>query len=287
VPPGTDPPSVDLQSVSPDYFRAVRIPLMEGRAVSDQDGPEAPRVAVISRTLARQFWGDANPIGQRIKIGKPDAAAPWIRIVGVLDDVKQNWWDNAPRPVVYLSYLQAPRRTMEFGVRAAGEPLSIASAVRGALRRVDPNVSAGEGVNTLEGSIADALAPLRILGSLMITFSTIALVLAALGVYGILAHSVAQRKQEFGIRLALGAERADLLRLVLAQACKLAGIGIAIGLPLAYVLTRVVGSLLHGIIAFNATVFVVLAIALTGVALIAAYIPGLARFPCGSDAGAA
>jgi len=278
LPPGTDPPSVDLQSVSPDYFRAVRIPLMEGRAVSDQDGPDAPRVAVISRTLARQFWGDASPIGQRIKIGKPDAAAPWIRIVGVLDDVKQNWWDNGPRPVVYLSYLQAPRRTMEFGIRTAGEPLAIASAVRGALRRVDPNVSAGEGVNTLEGSIADALAPLRILGSLMITFSTIALVLAALGVYGILAHSVAQRKQEFGIRLALGAERADLLRLVLAQACKLAGIGIAIGLPLAYVLTRVVGSLLHGIIAFNAGVFVVLAIALTGVALIAAYIPASRAF---------
>jgi putative ABC transport system permease protein len=167
---------------------------------------------------------------------------------------------------------------MEFGVRTAGEPLAIASAVRAALRRVDPNVSAGEGVNTLEGSIADALAPLRILGSLMITFSSIALILAALGVYGILAHSVAQRKQEFGIRLALGAERADLLRLVLTQACKLAGIGIAIGLPLAYVLTRVVGSLLHGIITFNASVFLVLAVALTGVALIAAYIPASRAF---------
>ena len=278
LPPKTEPPAVDLQSVSPNYFHAVRIPLMGGRLISDQDGPEAPRVAVISRTLAKQFWGDASPVGQRIKIGKPDSAAPWIRVVGVLDDVKQNWWDDAPRPVVYLSYLQAPRRTMEFGIRTAGEPLAMVSAVRAALRRVDPSVSAGEGVNTLEGSIADALAPLRILGSLMITFSVIALVLAALGVYGILAHSVAERMQEFGIRLALGAERGDLLKLVFAQACKLSGLGLAIGLPLAYVSTRVLGSRLHGIIAFNGTVFVALAFVLTGVALIAAYIPAARAF---------
>ena len=278
LPAGAEPPAVDLQSVSPNYFRAVRIPVIEGRTVSDQDGPEAPRVAVISRTLAKQFWGDASPIGQQIKLGTRDPAAPWIRVVGVLDDVKQNWWDNAPRPVVYLSYLQAPRRTMEFGIRTIGEPLAIASGVRGALRRVDPSVSAGEGVNTLEGSIADALAPLRILGSLMLTFSSIAVVLAALGVYGILTHSVAQRKQEFGIRLALGAERADLLKLVFAQACRLSGLGLAIGLPVAYVLTRVVGSLLHGIITFDATVFAALAVVLTGVALVAAYIPASRAF---------
>jgi len=167
---------------------------------------------------------------------------------------------------------------MEFGIRTSGEPLSSASAVRGAVRRVDANVSAGEGVNTLEGSIADALAPLRILGSLMITFSSIALVLAALGVFGILSHSVAQRKQEFGIRLALGAERADLLRLVFAQACRLSGLGMSIGLPLAYVLTRILGSLLHGIIAFNASVFVALAFVLMAVTSAAAYIPASRAF---------
>ena len=278
LPAGAEPPSVDLQSVSSNYFRAVRIPLLEGRTVTDQDGPDAPRVAMISRTLARQFWRDASPIGQQIKIGKLDPAAPWIRVVGVLDDIKQNWWDNTSRPVVYLSYLQSPRRTMQFGIRSSAEPLAIATAVRSAVRKVDPNVSAGEGVNTLESSIADALAPLRILGSLMITFSAIALVLAALGVYGILAHSVAAREQEFGIRLALGAERGHLLRLVLTQALRLSGIGIAIGLPLAYALTRVLGSMLHGIIAFNAPVFVGLALLLGGVAVVAAYIPASRAF---------
>jgi putative ABC transport system permease protein len=268
-----DPPQTDVQSLSPDYLRAVRIPMVEGRGLSEQDGPDSPRVAVISRTMARQIWPDGSPIGHRIKIGPPNSTGPWTSVVGVVEDVKQNWWDQTPRPVVYLSYLQAPRRTVEFGIRTSGEPLAIASAVRRAIARVDPAIAAQEGVSTLENSIADSLAPIRILGALMSIFGAIALVLSALGVYGILAHSVAQRAQEFGIRMALGAEQKHVTRLVLGYAGRLAGIGITIGLPLAYVLTRVTASLLHGIMAFNAAIFVSLAALLVVIAIAAAYVP--------------
>jgi ABC-type antimicrobial peptide transport system permease subunit len=193
--------------------------------------------------------------------------------VGVVDDVKQNWWENQPRPVIYLSYLQTPRRTMEFVVRTSADPLIAVSGVRRAQAAIDPNIAPAEGVNTLAGSIADSLAPLRILGILMMLFGAVALALAALGVYGILAQSVAQRKQEFGIRMALGAQRRDVLILALGQAGRLSTLGVVIGLILAFVLTRVMASLLYGVIAFDLLTFTMPAALLAVVALLAAYIP--------------
>ena len=269
----SETPSADLLAVSPDFFRSLRIPVLEGRAISRMDGADAAHVAVINRTMARQFWRGSAPIGQRIRLGSPGSSQPWTKLVGVAEDVKQNWWEQQPRPVIYLSYLQAPRRTMEIVVRTSVDPLSTVSGIRRAQGALDANIAPAEGVNTLAGTIGDSLAPLRILGILMMLFGAVAMVLAALGVYGILAHSVAERTHEFGIRLALGAQRRDLLMLALGQAGKLSTIGVGIGLAVAFVLTRVLASLLYGVIAFDLLTFAGLGLLLAGVALVAAYLP--------------
>jgi len=268
-----DAPAADLQVVSPGFFRALRIPLLAGRAVADQDGADAPRVVVISKAMARQLWPAADPLGRRVRLGAPGAAGPWVTVVGVVGDVTQNWWDSAARPVVYVPYLQSPRRTMVFAVRASLPPVGLASGIRRIVREADANVAAQEGVHTMAGEVADALAPLRILGVLMLLFGGVALALAAVGVYGILAQSVAQRTTELGIRLALGGQRGDVLRLVLGQAWALAASGVAIGLPLAFALARVMASLLSAVIAFDAAIFAGLALLMTAVALLAAYVP--------------
>ncbi|HVT58035.1 MAG TPA: FtsX-like permease family protein [Thermoanaerobaculia bacterium] len=178
-------------------------------------------------------------------------------------------------------FSQSPRRSMVFALRAAAAPAGLAADLRRIVRAADPSVAAQEGVKTMAGEVADALAPLRILGILMLIFGAVALVLAAVGVYGILAQSVAQRTAEFGLRMALGGRRQDVLRLVLGQAWKLSAAGVALGLPIAFVLARVMASFLFGVIAFNAAIFAGLALLMTAVALLAAYIP--ARRALGVD----
>ncbi|HLW52271.1 MAG TPA: ABC transporter permease [Candidatus Angelobacter sp.] len=268
----SEAPSADLQSASADFFRTLHITLFEGRALTDQDGPDSQRIAVISRTMARRFWPAGSAVGQRIKLGAREAVAPWTTIVGVVDDVKQNWWDNQPHAAIYLSYLQAPRRASEFMVRTSADKQSIMTALRAAARSLDSRISF-EGSTTMEQSVSDSLAPLRILGILMLIFGAAALALAALGIYGVLAHSVAQRTQEFGIRLALGAQRRDVLRLVIGQAWMLVLGGLAIGAPLSYLLSRLMGSLLYGVVAFNIVLFAGLAAMLVAVALCAGVVP--------------
>jgi len=267
----SDAPSADLQSVSPDFFRSLRIPLLQGRDVTDHDGDGAPAVAMISRTMAARFWPGASAIGQRIKLGSPGSQANWITIVGVVEDVKQNWWDSAARPVIYRPFAQVPRRWMNFAIRTSFDPHSVASAVREAGHSLDPGVSLA--LSTMDSEVSDSLAPIRILGILMVVFGAVSIALSALGIYGLLAHAVAQRTHEFGIRMALGAQRGDVLRLVIGQSWKLCAIGLLIGLPSAYLLVRLIENLLYGVIAFSAVIFIALALALTAVALLAGYLP--------------
>jgi putative ABC transport system permease protein len=276
----SEAPSADVQSVSADFFRSLRIPVLQGRSVSNQDGADSPRVAVISRTMAARFWPDRAPIGQRIKIGPPASTASWTTIVGVVEDVKQNWWDGEPRPVIYRSYLQEPRRAMNLVVRTSLDSHGIASPLRDAGRSLDSDISFAS-LTTMESEVSDSLAPIRILGILMVVFGAVSIALSALGIYGLLAHSVAQRTHEFGVRMALGAQRQDVLRLVIGQSWKLALIGLALGLPAAYLLVRAMASTLYGVIAPNVTVFVVLSIALILVAVVAGYLP--ARRATGVD----
>ena len=265
-------PSADVQTASAGFFSSLRVPVLQGRNISDQDGEESPRVAVVSRTMAAHFWPDGSAVGRRIRLGGLSSSEPWTTIVGVVEDVKGNWWDAEPHAVIYRSYLQAPRRSMTFAIRSSLDLRSLAPSLREAGRSVDPSV-AFAALTTLDSEISDALAPIRILGILMVLFGIVSIALSALGIYGLLAHSVALRTHEFGVRMALGAQRTDILRLVIGQSWKLCIVGLIFGLPAAYALVRVIASALYGIVVFDAIIFVFLAAVLVTVGSLAGYLP--------------
>lgn len=268
----SEAPMADIESASAEFFATLRIPLVEGRALGEQDGPQAPRVAVISQSMANRFWPGQDPVGRRIRLGKLNSQDPPATVVGIVGDVKQNWWDPKPRPTIYLPYQQAPERTMEVVVRTFADPNSVVSAMRGVVQSVDSTVPL-RSVQPLQEFINDALSPVRFMGVLLIVFGAVALSLSALGVYGVLAESVAQRTQEFGIRQALGAQTLDLLKLVIGQAFRLSAFGLAIGVPLSIVLSRLMSSLLFGVVPLNIEIMVGLGGLLLLVAMTAGYMP--------------
>jgi predicted permease len=266
-----DTPSADLQISSPDYFSALRIPLVRGRTYSASDGPEAAPVAVISRSMAKQFWPAGDELGQRIKLGA-DSPQPWLTVIGVVEDVRQNWWNPTARPAIYESFLQAPRNSMVLLLRAESNPSLYTAGVRDIVRGIDAQIALTD-ASTLETEISDSIAIVRILGVLMAIFGCVALALASIGVYGVLAESVARRIPEIGIRLALGAQRGDILKLVLGQALRLTAIGLAVGVPVSFLVNRAMSSLIFGIVNVNFAVLSGFTILLILVALAAAYIP--------------
>jgi putative ABC transport system permease protein len=268
----SDASSADLQISSPDYFAALRIPLVAGRVYSYVDNANATRVAVVSRSMARQFWPTGDALGQQIKLGAADSEEPWMTVVGIVEDVRQNWWNPTNRPTIYEPFFQAPQRSMVFLMRVASHPSSYLSSVRNVVRGIDDQIAL-TGVGTLESEITDSIAIIRIMGVLMALFGCVALALSAVGVYGVLAESVSRRIPEIGIRLALGADRKDVKKLVLGQAAKLTGIGIAIGIPIALGVNRAMTALLFGIVTMNFALVASFTVALVLVALAAAYIP--------------
>jgi putative ABC transport system permease protein len=211
-------------------------------------------------------------LGQQIKLGAADSEEPWMTVVGVVEDVRQNWWNPTNRPTIYEPFFQAPRRSMVFLMRVASHPSSYLSSVRNVVRGIDDQIAL-TGVGTLESEITDSIAIIRIMGVLMALFGCVALALSAVGVYGVLAESVSRRIPEIGIRLALGADRKDVKILVLGQAAKLTGIGIAIGIPIALAVNRAMTALLFGIVTMNFALVASFTLALVLVALAAAYIP--------------
>jgi len=264
--------AADLQISSPDYFRALRIPLVAGRTFSDADDAKAPRVAAISRSMAARFWPKGDELGQHIKLGTTDSTGPWMTVVGVVEDVRQNWWNPTARPTIYEPFFQTPEGRMVFLLRAASNPTSYVSSIRGLVRQVDAGIAITE-ISTLDKEIADSIAIVRILGVLMGIFGGVALLLSSVGVYGVLAESVARRTPEIGIRMALGADPGDVMKLVLRQALKLTGIGLAIGVPIAFAVNRAMSSLIFGIVSVNLGVLAGFAVLLVIVALAAGYIP--------------
>jgi predicted permease len=265
-------PSADLQIAGGDFFEALKIPLVSGRTFTEADSADAPRVAVISRGMATRYWSGDDPIGHRIKLGAPDSKEPWFTIVGVAGDVRQNWWNPATRPVVYRPFAQSPQRSMTVLLRANSNPISYASAVRGIVRRMDPGIAV-RGINTLEEEIADSIAIVRIMGILMGVFGVVALALSSIGVYGVLSESVAQRTHEIGIRLALGANPSDLRTMILGQALKLMGIGLAIALPISFAISRAMASLVFGVVSMDYRILAGFSALLLVVALAAGYLP--------------
>jgi len=268
----SEQPSADLQIASPDYFGALKISLVSGRFFSDADNRDATRVAVISKSMAARFWPRGDAVGRRVKLGARDSVEPWITVVGVAGDVRQNWWNPVTRPVIYRPFLQSPERGMTFLLRTASNPTSYVAPIREVIRQVDPGI-AMRGVNTLEEEVVESIAIVRIMGILMGVFGLVALALSSVGVYGVLSESVAQRTREIGIRLALGAHPSDLMKLVLWQALRLTGIGLAIALPISFAVSRAMGSLIFGIVSADFKVLLGFTGLLIVVALAAGYLP--------------
>jgi putative ABC transport system permease protein len=263
-------------TISPDYFRALNIPLLQGRSFTDADR-KAP-VLIINQTMAKKYFPDQDPIGKRLKTGDADPTSPWETVVGVVGDVKYAGLDAPPSPTLYVPYTLEGwtgwSRDMSLVVRTNVDPASIVSAVRQELRGIDADVPLAE-VRTMNDLIDRSVGEQRFRTLLLGTFSALALVLAGIGIFAVISHMASQRTREIGIRMALGAGRGEIMKLILRQAGVLALVGIAIGVVGAVFLTRVMRSLLFSVSATDALSFVSMCALLALVALLAASIPAI------------
>jgi predicted permease len=260
------------QIIRENFLEAMEIPLVRGRGFTEKDDERAPRVAIVSETLARRFFPDEDPIGKRVGLDAETAGK--IEIIGVARDTKYNSQRDDIEPLFYTPWLQESGSIgrMVFALRAAGEPTALASAVRQAVREVDSNLPVTE-VKTQVAQASETLTQERVFASLLSFFGVIALLLAAIGLYGVMAYSVAQRTGEIGIRMALGAQTRDVLRLVIWQGLKLVVIGVVIGSVAASLLKQVVESQLYGVEATDPMTFSVVGALLIAIALLACWIP--------------
>ncbi|HSM87611.1 MAG TPA: ABC transporter permease, partial [Candidatus Limnocylindrales bacterium] len=266
--PLAERPFIIIEAISPSFLETMRIPLRSGRAFTRADNAQAPRVVIINQALARRFWPGQDPVGRHIAVGRQTPS----EIVGVAADVRNRGIAQPPQPQLYLPFPQLPWANMNLFVRTAPEPHSMAPVVRAQVAAVDPDqpVTAIQTVDELmDGSRAQARSTALLLGA----FSAIALLLAVVGIYGVLAYSVAQRRKELGIRLALGAEKSDILRLVVRQGLTLTATGIVLGLLAALALSQVMSSLLYKVGTHDLTTFVLAPVLFLLIAVVASYLP--------------
>jgi putative ABC transport system permease protein len=266
-PPPNQGPVAWFSAVSPDYFRTIGMRLKKGRLFTDRDTEDSPRVVVISEAMARRYWPNDEPLGKRI--GKPDA---WREIVGVVADVKHFGLDADTPPQMYFPFRQAPARAMNLVIRTKGEPLSIASSLRSEIWAGDKNLAIAK-IQTMDELVSSSIAQQRFVLTLLGCFAALALVLAAIGIYGVMSYAVTQRTHEIGIRVALGARTGNVIALVLKKGMVLALTGGAIGLAGALGLTRLMTGLLFGVTPTDVFTFTSVPVALIVVALLACYVP--------------
>jgi len=255
--------------VGPRYFETMEVPLVRGRGFTDADRPGAPAVVIVNEAFAKRFWGDADPIGKRIS--RNGENGPWIPVVGLARDGKYVSITESPRPFVYYPQLQMPDGII-MHVRTTGDPSRLVTAARREVAAAAPTWMI-ERPRTLEETLGASLMPQRIAAGLLGAFGVVALLLAAVGLYGVVAFAVAQRTREIGIRVALGAQGGEVLGLMLRQGVRLAGIGLLVGVPLAFVVARLVSGFLVGAGAADPVVFVGAAGLLAFVTLVASYVP--------------
>jgi putative ABC transport system permease protein len=270
-------PSANFLPVGPDYFDTVGVRLAAGRKFMPQDDQDHPGVAIVNESFVRHYFPNENALGQRMRPSPPgriwnNQRLTSFEIVGIVHDVKLAGLEAPAEPAYYLPASQAPLQDMTLLVRTTADPLSVVGAVRGAVLSIDPNQPISN-VSTLEKVVDDSIAQRRLNMLLMGLFGGLALLLSAVGIYGLLSHAVTQRTQEMGIRMALGAQVGDVLKLVLRQGMMLALAGEAIGLVAAFLLTRLIRGLLFGVTPNDATTFVAVAGVLAVVALLACYLP--------------
>ncbi len=274
APPATpgEMPSTISQIVTPEFFSVLRIPLLEGRPFTAEDSRNSPPVAVISESLARHNWPHQDPVGKHIKLGSGESHEPDRQIIGVVGDIRASALNTTPSPTTYVPLTQMPERASAFVIRTAGDPNDLAASVASALRSVDPDTPAYD-VRSLEQLVSDNASGVESSARMMLIFGIVALTLAAAGIFAVMAYSVSQRTHEIGVRMALGAQRVDVLRLVTMSAIKMAGAGLAVGHCVAILLARALSSILYGVVQVDALIFVSLTVLLASVATVAAYIP--------------
>jgi putative ABC transport system permease protein len=266
--------NLDTRTVSADYFTTMQIPLVNGQIFGNEDGPQSPPVVLVNQTMANRYWSNQDPLGKKIKIGGADSKSPWFMVKGVVKDSAQQALDRGVRPEIYfaLGQMAGRYRRMNLAVRTSVDPKTTLAAIQSAIREVDKDQPVYQ-VQTIDELIRDSVSTRRFALTILISFAVLALVLAVSGIYGVISYSVTQRTPEIGIRMALGAQGGDVLRLVLGQFMRLTLIGIVAGLIAAYLLTRLMTSLLFGVTPTDSTTFVLVPIGLSLVALIACLIP--------------
>jgi predicted permease len=261
---------IDMNIVASNYFETMGIALLRGRDFNVQDNESAPRVAIINEAMARRYWPDQDPIGKRISISGPKG--PFVEITGVVKTGTYRTIGEQPIPYIYLPLAQNRAGGFTIIARTAGNPLALAAAVRAEIHHLDGNLPVFD-VKTMNDHIGEALSQERMIATLLGIFGSLALLLAAVGIYGVMSYSVTQRRREIGVRIALGAESRDILRLVVGRGLILTISGVAIGLAAAVALTRLTTGLLFRVSATDPLTFIVISLLLTGVALAASLLP--------------
>ena len=258
---------------SADFFKAIATPLLRGRFFSIADGPDAPRVAIINDAMARRSWPAGDPVGRRFKLGARDADGPWYTVVGVVADMRRQGLEREPVPQMFESLAQNPPRSVDLFIRtSSATPLAIAGAVRAAVRRVEKNAPI-YGVAPLEQQLGTYLIQRRFETSLLTGFSVVALLMAAVGIYGLIHYSVTTRTREIGIRMAVGARPGDIFHIIVREGLQLSAAGLALGLVGALLVGHAVSNLLFGVTATDPLTFTTVSMLLVAVAAAGCYFP--------------
>jgi putative ABC transport system permease protein len=267
-PDPANPPRVDYRTATPSIFATLELPVLVGRGLTDQDREKTLPVAVVSQSLAKRYWPDADPLGRRLKLGN----GPWVTVVGVCGDVIHNWFAGRNSPTVYRPMAQEPSGAMALLLRTSGDPSAVAADARRALRRVDDAQPVFD-VMTMRARLMLRTLGLRYVAGIMTAFGGLALLLAVVGVYGLMAYMITQRTHEIGVRMALGATQRDVLRLSVGQTARLAAIGVALGIGLALALSRLIEAGLLGVAPNDLRIVAGFAAVLVTSALAAGYVP--------------
>ena len=268
-------PDEEIRGITPEYFSVLKVPLLKGRFFNDGDQFDGPGVIIANDAFVKKWFPNQEAIGKRITFSdttKPDVK--WLTIVGIVGDMRHRGLDHDVKPEYYLAHNQTPYRAMILAVRSAQDPRSLTSVIRREISSLDPDLPAAN-VRTLEQVTADSIAPRRLSVVLIGVFAAVALVLASVGIYGVMSFLVVQRTHEIGVRMALGAQRRDVFALVIGHAARLVAIGAGVGLLMAVFCSRALGAMLYNVAAFDLSLFAVVTLALALVALCASYIPAL------------
>ncbi len=261
-----------VETTSPSYFAEMNIGLRDGRVLTDADGANTAGVAVVSASLVRRYFDGENPLGKHIKVGKADSDGPWLTVVGVVNDLHYSWISKEDVPTLYRSYRQSPPTYTTLVLRTNGDPMKLVASARAEIAAVDPNLPMYN-IKPMDKVITESIVGIAYVAVMMAVLGVIALVLASVGVFGVMSYSVSERTHEIGIRMSQGAQTKDILSLVLRGGMSMTLLGLAIGLPIAFLLARTMSALLFNVQSADPVAFVVLPLMLLVVAAVACYVP--------------